>query len=490
MISAKTTLFVCLFSVSFFCAGNCAAQQGASTSGPQADSSAPLTDRERLLLERIDRLEQRVASLEGSARASAIAVFNTQAPNAGQQPSLPTSASAAAPTPQPGAAATPVASAASHDSALAFADGTTVNFDLDGYYGYNFNDPVGRVNLLRANDVLSDSFSLNQAVVMVERAPDASVNRRFGYRLDLMFGQDTETLQGNPANEPRPQVYRNIFQAYGSYVFPVGHGLQVDFGKFASALGVEGAYTKDQLNYSRSYFYNFLPFYHMGVRATYNVNEKLVLQYYLVNGANQAEDFNGFKSQAALVTLKPNKDISWNVNYYEGQEQRDLTPLYNPGIPALPTQPGLSIQPVTGLHNGREHIIDSYATFNLGSNWSATLEGDYVISRVASGSAPTRVYGGAGYLHRQLTSALALNGRFEYLADRGGLFSGASQDLKDVTVTGVYQFADGFQTRLEYRRDFSNVPFFLTNNPLYPARSQDTVTLGMLWWFGGKEGSW
>jgi hypothetical protein len=31
--------------------------------------------------------------------------------------------------------------------------------------------------------------------------------------------------------------------------------------------------------------------------------------------------------------------------------------------------------------------------------------------------------------------------------------------MKEVTATGVYQLADGIQTRLEYRRDFSNLPF-------------------------------
>jgi hypothetical protein len=460
--------------------------QTATRSAP-TNNSAPLTDRERMLLDRINNLEQRLNVLE--ERLSSSAHSQTQAPLQAQQTSIaPSPASVPNAAPQPTA---PVAaSAGSNDSALSFADGTTLNFGFDGYFGYNFNHPVGRVNLLRANDPLSDSFSLNQADLIVERVPDPSVNRRFGYRLDLMFGQQTEILQGSASNEPRPQVYRNIFQAYGSYLFPIGHGLQVDFGKFSSALGVEGTYAKDQLNYSRSYFYDFLPFYHMGVRATYNVNDKLSLQYWLVNGANETEDFNGYKSQAALITVKPNNDISWNINYYEGQEQRDVVPLDNPGIPALPTQPGLSTEPVTTPHNGREHIIDSYASFTLSPKWSAVLEGDYVLNRVASNSPPLRAYGGAGYLHRQLTSALALNGRFEYLADRGGMFSGVNQDLKELTITGVYQFTDGFQTRLEYRRDFSNFPFFLTNNPPILLHSQNTVTLGMLWWFGGKQGSW
>ena len=491
MFRFNKALPVCLFFFLLWATGVSNGQEAVSTSAQQGDS-LPLTLRERMLLEKIDRLEQRVDALEarsaampgGAGNSVAEGTATAAAPvKSGEQ--TPTSTVAANSTPATAGTATSASS-----NPLALSDGTTINFGLDGYYGYNFEHPVGGVNLLRGNDVLSNSFSLSQAVVMIDREPDVSAGRRLGYRLDLMFGQQTEILQGNPANETRPQVYRNIFQAYGSYVLPLGSGLQVDFGKFASSLGVEGTYTKDQLNYSRSYFYNFLPYYHEGLRATYTINPKLTLQYWLVNGAQQTEDFNGFKSQAAIITVKPSKNVTWNLNYYEGQEQRAVVPLYNPVVSAIPTQPGLSINPVTGRHDGRLNIIDTYASFNLSSKWSATLEGDYVINRVAGNSAPTYGYGGAGYLHRQLTSKLALNGRFEYLGDPGGLYSGTRQDLKDVTGTAVYQPANGFQARFEYRRDFSNRPFFLTNNPAILSNSQNTLTLGLLWWFGGKEGAW
>jgi hypothetical protein len=483
MHRSKTALHTWLLLMLFLVTGICWSQEPATTETNA--SSAPLTERERLLLERIDKLEQRLSALEartGGNAGTASAAEPATAPNAAAP-----SNSSAQPAPS-GAASTQ--SSTPNRSPFSFSDGTTLNFDLDGYYGYNFNHPLGGVNLLRANDPLSNSFSLNQAVVMVERSPDQSAGRRLGYRLDLMFGQQTEILQGSTVNEPRPQVYRNIFQAYGTYVAPIGSGVQIDFGKFASSLGMEGTYTKDQLNYSRSYYYNFLPFYHEGLRTTYNVSSKLSLQYWLVNGANQTEDFNGYKSQAAIIMVKPNKNITWNLNYYEGQEQRTLVPVYNPGLPSLPTQPGLSTQPVTDRHDGRLHILDSYASFNLGSKWSTMFEGDYVINRVATNSAPTKVYGGAAYLHRQLTKELALNGRFTYLADDGGLFSGVRQDLKGLTVTGVLQPIEGFQGRLEYRRDFSNHPFFLTNNPAILSGAQNTLILGMLWWFGGKQGAW
>ena len=66
--------------------------------------------------------------------------------------------------------------------------------------------------------------------------PDVAGGRRYGVRLDLQFGQATETLQGNPANEPRPEIYRNIFQAYGTYVVPLGkrtYGGLWEVGEFA-----------------------------------------------------------------------------------------------------------------------------------------------------------------------------------------------------------------------------------------------------------------
>jgi len=184
---------------------------------------------------------------------------------------------------------------------LDFLRDTTVNVTLDGYYGYNFNRPVGGINLLRSYDVSSNSFSLNQAAIVIENATNLAKGKRYGLRLDLQYGQATETVQGNAANEPRPQVYRPVWQAYGTYVFDIAKGLTVDFGKFASALGYETNYTKDNYNYSRSYFFNFLPFYHMGVRANYQVSDRFGINYWVVNGTQQSEAFkSAYASRAGI----------------------------------------------------------------------------------------------------------------------------------------------------------------------------------------------
>jgi hypothetical protein len=395
----------------------------------------------------------------------------------------------------PPKAASQEKSPASEDRALLdFLRDTTINLSVDGYYAYNFNRPIGRVNLLRAYDVLSNAFSLNQASVIFEHAPDVASGRRFGARIDLQFGQATETLQGNPLNEPRPQTYRHIFQAYGTYVAPFGKGLTVDFGKWASSLGIENNYTKDQMNYSRSYWFNFLPFYHMGVRANLKLNDALALNYWVVNGTQQTEPFNGFKDQLIGLAIQPHKTVSWTMNYYLGQEHPDVIPVPNTGV--VPLQPGLSFEPIRPAPDGKLHVLDSYVTWQTTPKLTLAVEGDYVIQRLwkddapGRSAAPSHVTGGAVYARYQVTPTLALAGRAEYLSDRGGMFSGVTQALKENTLTFEYKLPNGFLTRLEWRRDYSNQNYFFTDRQGVFKKDQNTATIGLVWWWGRKEGAW
>lgn len=372
--------------------------------------------------------------------------------------------------------------------------GATLNYFFDGYYGYDFNHPVGRVQYLRAYDVLSNAFSVSQTGIVLALDPSVNEGRRYGVRLDLQFGQATETTQGNPANEPRPEIYRNIFQAYGTYVFPLGKGLTVDVGKWSSSIGLEGNYTKDQMNYSRSFLFDYLPFYHAGVRASYKVNDKLALNYWLVNGTQQSEPTNSYKDELFGLLLQPKSNLSWTVNYYNGQDHPDATPATD--CSTAPIQPGLCLKAISPAPDGKQHIFDTYATWSVTPKTTLALEGDYVISRqwakAAPGqsSAPSHVVGGAAYARYQWTKQFAFAGRTEYIADRDGLFSGKSQALKEFTGTYEYKVADGLLTRLEYRRDWSNLPFFLTNKPGVLSPHQDTFTVGVVWWYGGKQGAW
>ena len=476
-----------------------------TSSGPQpSDTSGDVTPAihqqgpKEVLLE-LDAMKKRIAELEAQVkRQDGVTSPGHVEGAAGSAAWVSSSVSVAPTTPShtsTAADAPPQQGLLSSDDrkSLDFLHDTTVNLNLDSYYAYNFNHPAGRVNSLRAYDVLSNEFSLNQAGVVLEHAPDVSAGRRWGARLDLQFGQATASGQGNPANESRPEVFRNIFQAYGTYVVPVGKGINVDFGKWASSLGIEGNYTKDQINYSRSYWFYFLPFYHMGARVSIPVNDRLSVNYWIVNGTNQIEDTNGFKDQLLGFTARPYKNVNWTMNYYLGQEHPDRSAS---ACGPIPVQPGLCYASISPAPNGRTHIFDTYVSWQATPKLAFALESDYFIQRLwkdaASGqsSAPAHTDGAAAYIQYQLSPKFTVASRAEYMSDRGALFAGISQALKENTVTLDYKVADGLLMRYEWRRDYSNQPTFLSDVQGVLKKDQNTATLGLVWWWGRKEGSW
>lgn len=348
-------------------------------------------------------------------------------------------------------------------------EGLHVGVTLEGFYQYNWNRPFDRVNLLRAYDTRANVFGLQQAAVVIESAPNVDEGRRFGARVDLQFGQATETVQGSAANEPRPDVYRHVWQAYGSYVFPVGRGLTADFGKFASNLGYETNYAKDNNHFSRAYLFNFLPFYHSGLRLSLPVSDQVTVMYMLTNGIQQTEDFNDYKSNHFSAIVKPAGSLTWTTNYYFGQEQPDG---------GQPTGP-----------DGFFRVLDSYVAWSATPALGLGVDVNYVTSEVNAADDASSLQGTGVYARYQVSTPAALAVRYERLDD-DGLFGGIDQVLHEITATAEYKFADGFLMRAEFRRDWSNQRFFTGPVPGDPRKAQNTALVGLVWWFGNKSGAW
>ena len=157
-----------------------APQPQASASGGTAAQSADqrITELSREVEDLKNLIHQAQMSKEPAATVTGTTVSPGQAPAPGATISSPISPTAVGDS--GGAAAVPPKVAAD------LLRGMTINAMLDGYYEYNTNAPVGRVNYLRAYDVSSNSFSLNQADLMVESAPDPTTDKRAGMRLDFL----------------------------------------------------------------------------------------------------------------------------------------------------------------------------------------------------------------------------------------------------------------------------------------------------------------
>jgi hypothetical protein len=349
-------------------------------------------------------------------------------------------------------------------------DPWTLNATLEGFYEYNWNRPPDRANTLRIYDTRANTFGIQQAALVVESAPDRKENRPFGLRLDLQFGQATENTQGSSLNEPRPDAYRYVWQAYGSYVFPGSHRVQVDFGKFASNFSYETNYAKDDEHFSRSLLFAFLPGYHSGLRTQVTLNDRISVSYMLTNGVQQTEDFNEFKSNQFAAVVTPVKNVSWTINYYFGQEQPDGG--------------------VSGGPDGWLQIFDTYVTYTPTGQLSVGADANYTSNQVHEGDPKSTLTGFAGYLRYQPFAADRFALRYEYLDDSGGLFGGVPQVLNDVTLTAEHKVADGFLIRGELRHESSDIDFFPSRSTDVLKRGQTTALVGAVWWIGGKKGTW
>ncbi len=323
----------------------------------------------------------------------------------------------------------------------------------DGYYGYNFNRPASRKNGLRNFDFNHNQFSLNLIEFAVERKADP-----LGFRVDFNFG---DTAKWVHLTEPGgSDVYQYLQQAYGSYKAPVGKGLTVDFGKFVTQHGAEVIETKDNWNYSRSLLFSWaIPYYHFGARATYPFAEKLTVAGYVVNGWNDVVDNNSGKTVGFQALVKPVSKLTIVQNYMVGREQPN------------------NVKDV-------RHLWDTTATVTVTPSFSLMANYDYGMDRLLGER--VRWQGIAGYARIQVTPVFAIAPRIEWFDDPQGFTTGLAQSLREATLTTEFKVRGGLLMRAEYRRDWSDKPFFEKREGLF-SKDQTTALLGLVYVLGQER---
>lgn len=436
-------------------------------------TTAPATESEELeLRRRIKELEERLEKLEARQQpppeAAAPGLTNASLTIAQQQTTTPAAtpkeaSDAAAPTP------TADEAQSNGEGILNFFKQVEVTGFIDGYYSYNFNKPFGRTNQLRSYETRNNEFALNLAEIALEKKVDST--SRLGFRLDLNYGPAADLTHAGEANNRR-DTYKFLQQAYGSFLVPIGNGLQVDAGKFVTWNGFEVIESKDNYNYSRGYLFTLGPFYHAGVRAKYAFNSKVSLLAAVVNGWDTTEDTNGGKTFGVQLALTPTSKFSLLQSYNVGPEEPDTIP-----VPL-------------GRENDRfiRHYLDTVAVYTFNPRWSVAANYDYGIERQRASGSKVHFQGVAAYLRYSPTERFSFSPRFEYYDDNDGARTGVAQALKGLTLTGDYKLGLGFLARLEFRRDWSDQPFFNKSNATDPlVKAQTNILGGLTWAFGTRN---
>jgi hypothetical protein len=335
-----------------------------------------------------------------------------------------------------------------------FLSGLVVSGFVDGYYSYNSNHVEGDAPL-RNFDTKHNAFSLNLVEVAVERKPDA--NSRVGFRADFNAGPTADLVHlFEPAGVGK---FSSIQQAYVSYFAPVGGGLTFDFGKMVTPMGAELIETKDNWNYSRSLLFALaIPYYHMGARVTYTVNDKFTIAGHVVNGWNNVFENNDAKTVHVQGVVKPIPAVTIYGNYMFGAEQPDndddIRHVFDTTVSvALP------------------HAVDLMMNFDYGTD---EVDGEDV-----------EWQGIAGYVRWRPYDFWGLAARGEWYDDDDGFTTALAQTVKEFTVTSENSLG-GLLFRLELRHDWSDEAFFIDDEAEFED-SQTTVSFGLVYSFSSAQ---
>lgn len=329
----------------------------------------------------------------------------------------------------------------------------------DGYYTYNFNRPDDNVNAGFYMEPRHNRPTLNMVKLNLEK--QSTLESPFGFRVDLVGGPSNQLLLGTKDRARGLEATRFLWQGYVSYTAPIGKGLTLDFGKFATPIGMEVVDTKDNINYSHSYLFSYGPFYHTGLRGKYAFNDKVSVTGYLVNAWDSIGDMNSGKTFGATVSVAPHKKLNFSQTYLTGPENpRDggnWRNLFNTLVTYLPTD-------------------------------KLTLMGDFVYGNDRLTLATQRGHwtGFAGYAKYALTERLAIGGRYDIFRDEDGLWTGMQQTLHGYTVTQEVKMPHNLITKFEFRRGVSNQDFF-TRSQNRMAKNQNVALVGVTWFVTNKK---
>ena len=383
----------------------------------------------------------------GAALATALAfasrlAFAAEAPAAVLPPNPPSGAPALTPAPAP---------------PKAWYEEIAVDAFLSVSYTYNFNRPDSGTNQLRVFDFDDNSFKVDVAEVVLQKA--AVKAGEAGFRVDLAAGSSVPRVSSSYGLLQGQDV--DLQQAYVSWIAPVGSGLRLDAGKFITHFGYEviEGYDGWNDNASHSFLFGFeIPFTHTGLKATYAFSDRLAAMLEVVNGWDVARDNNTSKSVGAQLAWTPSKSVTVAGNFMTGPERANVN-------------------------------SDPRDTFNVVAQWKLTDLTVFTVDAVygsekgaVTPGARASWSGVAGYARLGLGETFAFCLRAETFDDADGARTGTVQRLSEVTITPEVRLTPRLVVRADLRVDWSNADVFVRSDGTLKG-SQSTVLLNGLYAF-------
>ncbi|MGE0770092.1 MAG: outer membrane beta-barrel protein [Cyclobacteriaceae bacterium] len=372
---------------------------------------------------------------------------------------------------------------------------------IDSYFLHAFNDPKSG-NLMgapsvnggfpagRAFDRVTDQLALGLVQTKLTYSDDKS-----DLVIDLAFGPNAEL--GNFGNVPvHASGTTNLWSPGSGYVsalygtsaaikqayftYKATERLSFTVGQFGTHIGYEVIDAPTNFNYSLSNLFNNGPFYHIGMKAGYVVNDKLSLMVGLVNNWDNLFDNNKQKSVVGQVYLSPAQGFNIYVNYIGGHGDDTY----------LSTVATASASPF--LENYNRSLFDLTTGYQVTDRFYVGLNAAYGFYHFKTndvdegtlvamyGSTSPKWGGAAVYSNYKLSNVLALGVRYETFEDPKFVrYLGANNT--SFTLTAPITLAnEHIIVKPELRIDRSTTPYY-ENSDGNAVKDQQTLGLAFIY---------
>lgn len=337
------------------------------------------------------------------------------------------------------------------EPSLGFIQNTEISGFVSASYEWNFNKPADGVNVGRFYDYPHDEFMINKAAIIIQNPVDYNAfDWDAGYFVELLFGQDAGGTQSQGLNLGDSG---DLLQAFVQFNMPVGNGLKVVAGKYATPIGYELIENEQNANWSGGLQWTFVePFTHTGLQLAYKINDQWEANFYVNNGWDVVVDNNSAKSFIGRLYWAPNEKTSYTLIGYGGPEQLDTQKDPVNGIP--------------GAAGNWRRGIELVVTHQCLPKLNTALQLDYGCESGADVNGGTAEwYAGGVWMIYDFTEKAQGALRVDYLNDKDGARtsdflgfpSNTHQELLSVTFTLNVKPLESLRIAPELRYDHSTI---------------------------------
>lgn len=356
---------------------------------------------------------------------------------------------------------------------------------FDTYYFFNLNNPASRNNLgnsgiSRGFDRYPGQFQMGMFLNRMNyKYNSVELVGEIGFGPNVEYGSYGSDFRYKWGTVIANSTYTALMIKQAYITVAAGKKLTFTAGQFGTHIGYELIDAPLNFHYSINNTFNAgIPFYHLGLKATYTLNNQLSLMGGIVNGTDNINDNDHGKSIIGQLVAKPTDKLTIYFNTIQGNEAN-----------------ARSTGKDTTSYFG---VFDLIATYQASEKFYVAFWGMYgTLKGEFQGTSYTNKalhwWGLNVYPSYKFSNLFSLGLRVEHFNNKAGaralLTNGKGTSVETYTLTGTFSIADGRllikpEVRLDdFQKQTGNIQQFSDSKGNFTKPSQMTAGTAVVFKF-------